>query len=79
MGLRWGAAWDSARARHAAAGGAQHGAAQGRSMWLCMGATWSRAGGQRGIEQGGSVSARVGVRARGRGGGELSRRASPGG
>ena len=50
MWLRWGAAWDGAGARHAAAWGAQHGAAQGRNMRLCMGwgAAWDPAGAQRG-------------------------------
>ena len=63
---RWGAAWEGAGAHHAAAQRAQHGTAHGRSVgctgaprlrngrsvWLCGGAAWGRAGAQRGTAQG---------------------------
>ena len=43
--LRWGAARVYDAAPHAAAKGAQRGVALGRSLRLCWGAPWSRAGG----------------------------------
>ena len=43
--LRWGAARVCDAAPHAAAQGAQRGVALGRSLRLCWGAPWSRAGG----------------------------------